>query len=222
MLQISEIVHKYIVIIFTKQYTKSVKKNTSFTKVNGHYNNCLLHKREMDEMTRWLRENTAAAALLTIIRIYLGWTWLNGGIGKLTGGFDCAGFLTGAIKKAGGEHPIVQGWWASFLENFALPYAKIFNILVPVGELLVGIALLLGLLTTFAALMGIVMNFAFLFSGTISTNPNMILLTVFILVAGANAGKFGLDHYALPYVRAFFRRFNKNGKPARKMTLKQS
>ncbi|MFK9090786.1 hypothetical protein [Bacillus salipaludis] len=47
------------------------------------------------------------------------------------------------------------------------------------------------------------MNFSFLFSGTVSTNGQMILLAFFVLVAGANAGKFGADRYAMPYVRKF-------------------
>jgi len=29
----------------------------------------------------------------------------------------------------------------------------------------------------------------------------MVLLTVFILVAGANAGRYGLDRWVLPYLR---------------------
>ena len=69
---------------------------------------------------------------------------------------------------------------------------------------MVGIALILGIFTTFAALMGITMNFAFLFSGTISSNPQMVLITIFILVAGANAGRYGLDRWVLPYVRKVF------------------
>jgi thiosulfate dehydrogenase (quinone) large subunit len=45
------------------------------------------------------------------------------------------------------------------------------------------------------------MNFAFLFSGTTSTNPQMLLLSIFVLVAGANAGRIGLDYYLLPHLR---------------------
>ncbi len=85
----------------------------------------------------------------------------------------------------------------------ALPNAELFSFLVQWGEVLVGIALILGLLTNFATLMGMVMNFSFLFSGTVSTNGQMILLAIFVLVAGANAGKFGLDRYAMPYVRKY-------------------
>ncbi|KAB8131035.1 DoxX family protein [Gracilibacillus oryzae] len=156
-----------------------------------------------------LRENRIVAAVLTFLRVYIGYQWVVGGWGKITGGgFDAGGFIQGAIGKATGDHPAVQGWWAAFLENVALPGADIFTFLVMWGELLVGIALILGLFTNFAALMGIIMNFAFLFSGTVSTNGQMILLTLFILVAGYNAGRFGLDRYAIPYIRKMYMKNN--------------
>ncbi|WP_366248814.1 DoxX family protein [Terribacillus aidingensis] len=151
---------------------------------------------------QWIRNSKAAAALWAVIRIYLGYSWLTGGLGKLTGGgFDASGFLQGAVAQAGGDHPAVQGWWAVFLEQVALPNAGLFSFLVMWGEILVGIALILGVFTNFAALMGITMNFAFLFSGTVSTNAQMVLLTVFLLVAGANAGRYGLDRWVIAYLR---------------------
>ncbi|MFC7677501.1 DoxX family protein [Paenibacillus sp. GCM10028914] len=154
----------------------------------------------------WLRENKIAMWLLTVIRVYVGYQWLTAGWGKLMGGFDTTGFLQGAIAKSTGDHPAVQGWWAAFLENVALPGAKAFNFIVPLGEFLVGLGLILGTFTTFAALMGLVMNAAFLFSGTVSTNAQMLLLEVLIIVAAANAGKIGLDRYVLPYLRGLFKK----------------
>ncbi|MFZ7945893.1 DoxX family protein [Neobacillus sp. 19] len=156
-------------------------------------------------MLHLLRKNKIVAGVLAIIRVYIGYQFLHAGYGKITsGGFDASGFLKGAIASSTGDHPAVQGWWATFLEQVALPNADLFSILVQWGEVLVGIALILGLLTNFATLMGLVMNFSFLFSGTVSTNGQMILLAFFVLVAGANAGRFGLDRYAMPYVRKQF------------------
>jgi len=155
-------------------------------------------------MLNLLRKNNIVAGILAIIRIYLGYEFIHAGLEKVTsGGFDASGFLKGAIASSTGEHPAVQGWWAAFLEHVALPNADLFTFLVQWGEVLVGIALILGLLTNFAILMGMVMNFSFLFSGTVSTNGQMILLAFFIVVAGANAGKFGLDRYAMPFLRKF-------------------
>ncbi|MGP4068304.1 DoxX family protein [Halobacillus sp. B29] len=151
-------------------------------------------------INQWIRNNEKAALILTVIRFYLGYTWLTSGLGKVTGGFEVNGFLMGAIGKAEGAHPAVQGWWALFLEQIALPNHELFAFLVMWGEVFAGIALILGLFTNIAALGGILMNFAFLFSGTTSTNPQMVILTVFLLVAGANAGKYGLDRWVLPHL----------------------
>ncbi|MDT3700992.1 MAG: DoxX family protein [Thermincola sp.] len=157
-------------------------------------------------MLKTLRENVIASGILTLVRLYLGWAWLTAGWGKITGGFDASGFLVGAVKKASGDHPAVQDWWAGFLQNVAIPNVSFFNFIVPWGELLVGLGLILGVATTFAALMGIVMNFAFMLSGTTSANPQMALLTIFIIVAGANAGRIGLDHYIIPYLKQTFKK----------------
>ncbi|MGG6312497.1 DoxX family protein [Paenibacillus macerans] len=167
----------------------------------------------------FLRTNKAAMWLLTVIRVYLGYQWIEAGYHKITGGFDAAGFLNGAIANSAGDHPAVQGWWAAFLQHFALPNVDLFNVLVPYGEFLVGLGLILGTFTTFAALMGLVMNAAFLFSGTVSTNAQMLILEVLVVVAAANAGKIGLDYYVLPYLRKLFHKKADAGTPTPKQPL---
>ncbi len=133
------------------------------------------------------------------------------------GSFDSSGFLQGAIASSTGDHPAVQGWWAASLENLAMPNAGIFTFLVQWGELLVGIALILGLFTNFATIVGMVMNFSFLFSGTVSTNAQMILLAIYIVVAGANAGKFGLDRFAMPYMKSVIANKTNNRKKVQQL-----
>ena len=81
----------------------------------------------------------------------------------------------------------------------AIPNVEIFNTLVPFwGELLVGIGLLVGCFTKTAVLLGLVMNFSYLFSGATSTNPQLALLSMFILVSAMNAGKYGIDGIIMP------------------------
>ncbi|MFC4322565.1 DoxX family membrane protein [Litchfieldia salsa] len=156
-------------------------------------------------MNTFLRENKIAAGILTVIRLYLGWAWMTGGWGKITGGgFDAAGFLNGALAnpvadKATGA--ALYPTYNAFIEGIALPNVGIINFLIPWGEFLVGVGLILGCLTTAAMFFGLMMNFMFMFAGTVSTNPLMILLGVIVLAAGANAGKFGADYYVLPYLR---------------------
>lgn len=147
-------------------------------------------------IVKFLRESITAAGLLLLIRLYLGYSWLTSGWGKLSGGFDASGFLKGAVANpVKGPEGVVYGWWTSFLESFAIPNAGIFNTLIPWGEFLVGLGLILGCLTPAAAFFGVVMNFSFLLSGTISHNPTDILMGIIIMVAGYNAGRFGLDYF---------------------------
>lgn len=159
-------------------------------------------------MLNWLRTNVYAAGLLTVIRIYVGWEWLVAGWHKLGGAkpFDAAGFIAGAIKKPvleSGTTNLVYPNFTAFLKSFALPNVDIFNFLVPWGELLVGLGLILGTLTTAAVFFGLLMNFMYMFAGTVSSNPWLTLLGFFIIAAGYNAGRFGGDYWVIPYVREY-------------------
>ncbi|MGD8192580.1 DoxX family protein [Brevibacillus ginsengisoli] len=158
-------------------------------------------------MVNWLRTNVYAAGILGLIRLYLGWQWMNDGWGKLTGPkpFDATGFMQGIIAKpvVGPHKDVLYPMYNSFIEGFALPNVKLFNVLVAWGEFLVGVGLILGVLTTVAMFFGLMMNFMYLFAGTVSVNPWMILLGVLILFAGYNAGRFGGDYWVIPWVRQF-------------------
>jgi thiosulfate dehydrogenase (quinone) large subunit len=152
---------------------------------------------------KFLRENNVVAALLAVLRVYLGYAWFSAGLGKIqSGAFDASGFIQGAIANPvkGPDGGVVYGWYVDFLQSVALPNIDLFNVLVPWGELLVGLGLMLGCLTTAAMFFGLVMNFAFFFAGTVSHNPTDILFGFILLAAGANAGKYGLDRWVLPYI----------------------
>ncbi|MDN4073122.1 DoxX family membrane protein [Fictibacillus terranigra] len=163
---------------------------------------------------QWLRENRIASFLLTVIRLYLGVKWIQAGWEKISSGhFDASGFMMGAIKQVSGAHPAVQPWWGDFLREFALPNAGIFNVLIPWGEFLVGLGLLLGMFTSLAVFMGLTMNFAYLFSGTTSVNPQMVLVGMIVLASGANAGRIGLDHWVRTYLEIKFRKKEASAAP---------
>src|SRR3712207_8801302 len=119
-----------------------------------------------------------------VARLWLGYEWLHAGIEKVFGegnvvwigdkaGVAVSGFLKGAIAKsplaegfdpAKTPHPAVQEWYAQLVQNVFLPNATLLSYLVAYGEVLVGLALLVGLFTHFAAVMGVVMNLAYLFA----------------------------------------------------------
>lgn len=160
-------------------------------------------------MVNFLREHIVASIILAVIRIYLGYNWLTAGWGKLTGGFDASGFLKNAVANPvkGPDGSVVYPWYVSFLENFALPNVGIFNTIVPLGEFLIGLGLLLGCLTTAAAFFALVMNFSFFLAGTVSHNPTDIFFGSILLFSGYNAGRYGLDRWVIPFIRrTLFRR----------------
>jgi thiosulfate dehydrogenase [quinone] large subunit len=146
------------------------------------------------------------AWLWFIIRIYVGWQWLQEGWIKLndptwTGnqaGAAITEFANGALAKTGGEHPDVQGWYAWFLQNAVLPNSVFWSYLVSWGETLVGIALILGVLTGIAAFFGTFMNINYLLAGSVSTNPILFTLATWLILAWKIAGWWGLDRWVLP------------------------
>jgi thiosulfate dehydrogenase [quinone] large subunit len=144
--------------------------------------------------------------LWLIVRLYVGYEWLIAGWAKMqnpawfggSAGSALTGFLKGALAKSAGDHPDVQGWYASFLQNVVLPNASVWSNVVAVGEVLVGVALILGIFTGIAAFFGSFMNFNYLLAGTVSTNPLLLLLAIFLILAWKTAGWLGLDRWLLP------------------------
>lgn len=153
---------------------------------------------------KWFKENVWVAVAITLIRIYVGWKWLDAGWHKLTGGFDATGFLKGTIAKPVADHATQEVLFPNytyFIQHFALPNVKLINFLIPLGEFLIGVGLIVGGLTLTAAFFGMMLNFLFLFAGTVSTNPWLLVLGFVIFTAGANAGRFGLDVIVQPLLR---------------------
>jgi thiosulfate dehydrogenase (quinone) large subunit len=161
-------------------------------------------------VTRFLFASKTMAPFWAILRIYLGWLWLTAGWGKVfspawTGdeaGTAVRGFLTRALDLAQGERPSVQPWYAWMIENIFLPNAALMSYLVAFGEVLVGIALIVGFLVGLSAFLGGVMNTSFLLAGTLSTNPIMFILATWLVLAWRVAGYYGLDYWVLPRIGA--------------------
>ena len=70
--------------------------------------------------------------------------------------------------------------------------------LIPLGEFLIGLGFLFGGLIGFAAFFALLLNFSFLLAGTTSSNPVLILLTLFVIHGWRVAGWWGLDRWLLP------------------------
>jgi thiosulfate dehydrogenase (quinone) large subunit len=141
-----------------------------------------------------------------ILRLYVGWEWLNAGWGKLNNpawvgrkaGTAISGFVQGALAKATGAHPDVQSWYAWFLQHVVLNNSVLWSYLITFGEILVGVGLILGLFTGIAAFFGSLMNLNYLLAGSVSINPILFVISTWLVLAWKTAGWLGLDRWVLP------------------------
>lgn len=158
------------------------------------------------ELVHRLFNTTRFAWLWAVLRIYLGYQWLTAGWHKFTGagwmdgGAALKGFWTGAVRlPETGKPPITYDWYREFLkmllENGTYTwFAKV----IVIAEIAIGVCLILGVLTGFAALGGALMNFNFMLAGTASTNPVLFLIAVLLILAWKAAGFYGVDRWLLP------------------------
>ena len=159
-------------------------------------------------LSDWLFRSREASALWLVVRLWLGYQWLNAGYQKIWGsehsafwfggGAGVKGFATaGVLGSTAGKGGASYGWWAGFLHNFVIPNASWIGKLVAGGEFLIGIGLILGLFTGAAAFAGLLLNMTYMFSGSAGVNPMYALLGVLLILAWRNAGWIGLDRFVL-------------------------
>jgi thiosulfate dehydrogenase [quinone] large subunit len=164
--------------------------------------------------TRFLFANSRAGLVWLPIRLFLGFEWLEAGwhkatgTGWLDGGAALKGFWTAAVAvPEQGRPPISYDWYRSFIETLLNNDAYTwFAPLIVFGEIAVGVGLLFGVLTGFAAFFGAFMNMSFLLAGSASTNPIMFTLAVGVILAWRVAGYYGVDRWLLPMLGTPWRR----------------
>jgi thiosulfate dehydrogenase [quinone] large subunit len=156
--------------------------------------------------TRFLFGNSRAGLFWLPIRLFVGFAWLDAGWHKFTdpewtnGGAALRAFWERAATiPEQGRPPITYEWYRDFLNTLLAGHHETwFAWVVTLGELAIGIGLILGILTGVAAFFGAFMNMSFLLAGSASTNPIMFTLAVGLMLAWKVAGYYGVDRYLLP------------------------
>lgn len=157
-------------------------------------------------IAKTLFEDTRLSWLWLLARLYVGYSWLTAGLGKLGNpawtdtGQALRGFWQAAVAvPEGGKPPITFDWYREFLVGLLngghyVWFAK----LIVVGELLLGLALVLGAFVGIAAFSGAFMNWNFMMAGSASISPVLFTLSIFLILAWKTAGWLGLDRFLLP------------------------
>jgi thiosulfate dehydrogenase [quinone] large subunit len=152
------------------------------------------------------------------IRFFVGQEWLAAGEHKVRddawmGGEGTALVVPGdgvgfwervtAIPEPPARPSITYGWYRDFIQYMIdHEWQGWFAQLIAVGELLVGIGLIVGALVGIAAFFGTLMNFSFMMAGSASSNPVLFAIGVFLVLAWKVAGYWGIDRVLLPTLGA--------------------
>jgi thiosulfate dehydrogenase [quinone] large subunit len=151
--------------------------------------------------------STAAAPLWLVVRLWLGYEWFTAGWEKLQGSGSSSwfgrapalrGFVLGADASWGNRahafgHPAVHyAWFLNFL-NFVGNHASVMGPVVVFSEILVGVGLMTGILTRWAALGGVMLNVMYVCGGSAGVNGVFIIAGVLLICAGRVAGHLGGD-----------------------------
>jgi thiosulfate dehydrogenase [quinone] large subunit len=162
---------------------------------------------------KFLFTNTKMAWLWLIVRVYVGYQWLEASLHKLTAaewmqtGDALKGYWTNAVSipEAPARAPIYFDWYRTFIQSLLDGQAYVwFAKVIAISEFLVGIALIIGLFVGTAAFFGGLMNLNFLLAGSLSAGPILLLLEVLLVVAWKIAGHLGVNYFIHKHFGTFW------------------
>ena len=161
------------------------------------------------KVARFLRFGRDAAPLYLGLRLFLAYEWISSGWGKVTNeqwtgtGEALRAYWQRAVAvpqppaRPAITYPAYRSLIQYMLDH---NWHGWFADLVAWGEVLIGVGFLVGGLVGIAAFFALLMNFSFIFAGSTSSNPTLIILQVILILGWRVAGWWGADRLLLPYV----------------------
>jgi len=157
-------------------------------------------------LAQFLFSDTRMAVVWLVVRVLIGWEWIDAARGKLGDptwmqtGEALRGFWEQAVQiPESGRPPIAFDWYRNFIQGMIDSGSYTwFAKLVAVGELAVGVLLIIGAFVGVAAFFGAFMNFNYIMAGSASSNGLLGLGAVLLILAWKTAGYYGLDRFILP------------------------
>ena len=159
-------------------------------------------------LVEWLFNSPRAGIIWLVPRLWLGYRWIDAAIHKVInpawvdGGEALKGFWMNATAvPEAGRPPIAFDWYRVFIQTLLDAEAYTwFGKVVAYGELLVGVALVLGAFIGIAAFFGALMNWNFMMAGSASTNPLLFVIAIGLILAWKVSGYYGLDYFLLRWL----------------------
>lgn len=136
--------------------------------------------------------------LIIFIRVLFGIGWLLAGVTKITEkswfkepGLFLRDYLIDSLQKSN-----VPTFYKIFIENIALEHVIIFNYVIPIVQIILGIFLTAGLFTIPSILVCLFMHINFILSGNINLISLILYSSAFsLLIFRTNIYHFSLDKY---------------------------
>lgn len=160
---------------------------------------------------------------LVPLRIWLGIMWLLSGIQKVQAGWfgDWEMLGPGGATDATSSASLISlvsdhtpKWYAWIAENIIYPNSLLFQKLITITEIGLGLAFIFGAFTFIAALVSIGMNINFMLStglpATSTGLPDLWYIAASIAMLAGAGRTLGVDYYLIPYLRNQLRYFQKN------------
>lgn len=153
---------------------------------------------------RALFNNPKLSWVWLLARVWVGVQWVQGSLHKLS---DPAWMQTGdalkgfwmhvvAIPEAPARPLITFDWYRTFIQSLIDSNSHVwFAKVISISELLVGIALILGVFAGTAAFFGGLMNLSFMLAGSTGAGPLMLVIEILLMVAWKIAGHIGVNYF---------------------------
>ncbi len=133
---------------------------------------------------------------VAMMRIYIGYYFLNSGLARSQGEFLNQPRLAAVIMESLPQSDL-PNWYANLLQNFVVQHWQFFAYFITYCEFIVAISFLIGFLVRPISLLGIFLMINYIYAGhDIATGVQQIFLVLFIIMFWIGAGRcLGVDYY---------------------------
>lgn len=143
----------------------------------------------------YISEENRARTAIGLMRISIGVLFLKAAFGKISAGSDWPERMLGFLSN----QKNTPDWYRTIVESVVVPNAELFGFLTAYGELALGLALVLGVMTRPALLAGVFMVANFFFAKGApfwapSNHDSLYILIMLMLYFNAPGHVLGFDH----------------------------